>query len=189
MGDMGEPGLAEEYGLVNYGIQNEGSDIRAHVAVLARVVYVYKTRVGHNAINPDKHKLVPGRQLDKNGHDMIVTAAGYLVPPDDIPGLRTIFVPDQIWELANFDKTQGTSEKGNKAVRIVKWLLNNGRFPIWVHPEIIEDADLQISGTDILVRAKTKIQVKCDYRAGTGAPGCTGNLFLQIAESNPFKRY
>jgi len=80
-----------------------------------------------------------------------------------------------------------TSVKGAKAVRVVTELLRIGWFPLPVDPQIIDDVDMQIKGTDINVRASFKIQVKCDYKGGIG-PGCTGRLYLQVAENNPFNR-
>jgi hypothetical protein len=39
---------------INYGIQNEKSDIRAHVSVVNRGVFVFQTSAGVEAI--EKHK-------------------------------------------------------------------------------------------------------------------------------------
>lgn len=88
---------------------------------------------------------------------------------------------------AGFRQDDSTTIKGEKAVAVVARLLQIGYFPLPVDPRVILDADLQIAGTDIIVQAKYRIQVKCDYEGGEGMI-CTGNLYLQTAEINPFKR-
>ena len=156
--------------------------MRAHVCVLARIVYVYPTVCGVNAIELGSYRSVSAKQP---GYDA-VTAQGYLVPPNEIRRCLPIPAKDFI-KAAKFDIKGSTSEKGEKAVQVVANLLRIGWFPLPVDPEIISDADMQISGTDINVQAKFRIQVKCDFMGGKGF-GCSGNLFLQTAEINPFKR-
>lgn len=168
--------------LVKYGIQTEGSDLRAHVAVIARRIYVYRTECGIAAIESGKYQSRPAYT------GSLVTAMGYLVPPQDIPGLLEIKVHDDHWNAINIQLWDTTTEKGNKAVEIVKWTLLNGYFPLPMYPYIVNDYDLQIQGTDILVntRVRAKIQVKCDYKAGPRVLGGTGNLYLQTEECNPY---
>lgn len=168
--------------LVDYGIIQEKSDIRAHVSVAGKCVYVYPTNAGIEAIRKGSYRKAPAYTGD------IKTAEGYLVPPKDISLCRTIEIPDHIMQKANFDEADTTTQKGDKAVRVVRWLLSTGRFPLWTDSRVIEDHDLQIDGMDIVVRMNTRIQVKCDWRAGNGQ-GCTGNLFLQVAECNPYGRH
>lgn len=168
--------------LIKYGIEEEESDIRAHVSVIGGVVYVYPTGDGIKAIKKGIYKKLP---VWTNG---IQTAEGYVVPPQDIPHCRTVELPEFVIQAAHFNEYDGTSLKGQKAVFVVKWLLKAGMFPLWLSSEIIEDHEMQVKGTDILVRLDTRIQVKCDYNAGDRI-GCTGNLFIQIAECNPFKQY
>ena len=165
--------------LVNYGLAEEQSDIRAHVSVAGKCVYVYPTQCGLRAIETGFYP----RRDAKTGE--IVTAVGYLVPPAAIRQCRLVGVPDHIMAQAEFSETDTPTDKGAKAVRIVCWLLRSGLFPLWTEPGMVEDADLQINGVDITVHLKTRIQVKCDWRCGDG-DGCTGNLFLQVAECNPF---
>lgn len=114
------------------------------------------------------------------------TSWGFLVPPKAIERCVPVRAAAFIKE-ASFSQTDSTSIKGEKAVSVVANLLKIGWFPLPVDPKVIEDADMQISGTDINVCANFRIQVKCDYTGGDGI-GCTGNLFLQTAEINPFKR-
>lgn len=166
--------------LVEYGILSEGSDIRAHVCVLEKCVYVYPTVSGIETVKSGAYKKAVARQGE------IITAVGYLVPPRKIKNCRRVDIPDHIIEKAAFSEFDTTTEKGDKAVRVVKWLLNNGLFPIWTNPNIVEDVDMQIKGVDIELNIGVKIQVKCDYRGGSGN-FCTGNLYIQIAECNPHK--
>ena len=168
--------------LVPYGIYEEKTDIRAHVSVAGKCVYVYPTKKGIEAIENGTYRKAPAYTGD------IKTAEGYLVPPKDIRMLRVIPIPQEIMDQAAFSESDTTTEKGSKAVRIVRWLLRNGKFPLWTEPGLIEDHDLQVDGTDIIVSLHTRIQVKCDWKAGSG-PGCTGNLFLQVAECNPFQMF
>lgn len=165
--------------LVPYGIAEEQSDIRAHVSVVGRVVYVYPTVDCIATIDSKTYPKAPAYQKD------IQTAEGYLVPPDDITHLKRIQIPDIIMGVANFSEYDNTSLKGNKAVFVVKYLLRAGLFPLWTEPTLIDDVDMQVSGMDIIVKLNTRIQVKCDWKAGTEA-GCTGNLYIQTAECNPF---
>lgn len=168
--------------LVDYGIHNEGSDIRAHVCVLAGKVYVYPTIYGIQAIDSGEFVGKPGRQRGFDGP----TAWGYLVPPGKIARCVPVSA-EKIIASMGFSEFEDTSEKGDKAVAVVASLLRLGWFPLPVDPKIVLDADMQISGTDINVRASFRIQVKCDYKGGVGV-GCSGNLYLQTAEINPFKR-
>jgi len=168
--------------LVVYGIEQEKSDLRVHVSVMGRCVYIYPTQ---NAIERIKAYKYPKGSAFTNGQK---TGLGYLVPPHDIPGVRTIDVPDEILAQINFDPRDNTSMKGNKAVSVVRTLLLRGLFPLDSVSEIVEEKDMQISGWDITVKLNFRIQVKCDWKCGLG-DGCTGNLFIQIAERNPNKMF
>lgn len=180
-----EPQIVGNTKLVSYGIHNEGSDIRAHVCVNARVVYVYPTSDGLDVISAGTYKPLPVYTGN------IQTATGYAVPPSNIKrclpvGVKSLFAKHPI------AFTDSTKVKGDKAVAIVLDMLKIGYFPFFVATEEVTDKMLQISGTDIYVNAKMKIQVKCDYEGGEpkreGVKGerVTGNLFLQIAECNPY---
>lgn len=169
-----------EPALVEYGIQCEKSDIRAHVGVWARSVYVFPTRCGAELIQSGKYISRPAFQAGVIGR----TALGYCVPICEFPTLRTISVPAlSLWDDFHSDDT--TSTKGKTAVAVVLYLLKNGRFPMWIDTTEDDRTNVQVKGTDILLFAKQKIQVKCDYRCGTGHLECTGNLYLQTHEANP----
>lgn len=169
--------------LVEYGIQNEKSDIRVHVCVKARRIYAYHTADGVNTISSAPFKKVP---VFTNG---IKTAEGYLVPPRSITGCQQITIGDGVWEASGILQCSEKGQqgaKGDAAVYVTKEALKQGLIHLDMSITEIDDEDLQIEGTDIYVRASVKIQVKCDYRGGPKAFGGTGNLFLQIAECNPF---
>jgi hypothetical protein len=165
--------------LVPYGIREEVGTIRAHVSVVSECVYVFPAGAAIALIDSGKYKQAPA----KTGN--IVTAKGYLIPPNDIPGIRTIPLPSDLMGTLDFRQTDSTSQKGDKAVRAVCYLLKIGCFPLSITGEEVADANMQISGTDILINLKTRIQVKCDWRAGPG-PNGTGNLFIQTEECNPY---
>lgn len=174
--------------LVKYGIQNEQSDIRAHVCVTVGRVYVYPTAAGIEAINTKRYRRVPVRTHVGNGRQ-VVTAEGFLVPPSHIRRCVSMEIPDRLMEKLAFRPEDSTTAKGEKAVKAVTWFLRHGGFPLSVHGEVIHDQDLQVDGLDIYVRLRAKIQVKCDYKGGPKEMGGTGNLFLQVAECNPFKAH
>ena len=168
--------------LVDYGIHNEASNIRAHVGVLAALLFVFPTRPAANTMRryPVKRAYQPGVTY--------ATAAGHTVPIVEIPHLRTLRIAPE--RLVGFHDALSTTEKGNRAVQIVEAFLKGGRFPLWFEGEFVQDAEIQQRGTDLIVRGQWRIEVKCDYRAGPKTvPGCSGNLYLQTAECNPFKRH
>lgn len=187
---VGTPGATS---LVDYGIQTEESDLRVHVCVNAARAYVYPTRYGIEAIRSGKYPLKGAAQPGVN-YD---TAAGYLVPPHEIYGCLPVRIEWALQQVGDFSYSLSTSEKGNKAVQVVSLLLSKGFFPMWAAPDVVNDLDLQFKGTDILVRQTVRIQVKCDYEGGAprrlpwGPKGTnvTGNLYLQVAESNPLRHY
>lgn len=183
MGDVGKPSVVQPT-LYEYGIQNERSDIRCHVAPHTRLIFVFRTAVALS-LNLTKYRVASAYQPGVN----YSTAKGYLVPPEDIPDLRIIRWSSQPW-WESFNERDTTSAKGAKAVAVVEQLLRAGRFPLWLaHAKESGCLEVQYGGTDILVVGKWRIQVKCDYRAGRGADGCgSGNLFLQTAERNPLRR-
>lgn len=175
--------------LVDYGIQNEQSDLRAHVAVLAGRVYVYSTVKGLATLNDGLAKgLYQPRAVYTNvGHrGQVQTATGYAVPVGHIKHVAVDAA--DIIRAQEFKETDSTTAKGVKAQSVVEYLLRRGLFPLPVLAEIVRDVDMQRKGLDLVVRGTWRIQVKCDWRAGTGHPQCTGNLYLQTAECNPFGR-
>lgn len=171
--------------LFGYGVQNEESDIRAHVCVLAERVYVFPTWAGVKAIKSGLWPEVPAYQT---GVDF-ATAKGFLIRPEGIERCTFVLVPALIREI-NFSPTDSTSIKGEKAAGVVETMLRRGWFPLPADPDTITDLTLQRSGVDIMVVGNWRIQVKCDYRGGCGKDiGCTGNLFLQTQELNPRQAY
>ncbi len=174
--EMKSKTMEEEFShLYQYGIEEEESDIRAHVT--DRHILVFKTDVVYDLINSGKYKQRPAYQQNYDKP----TALGYLIPYKDIPDIRMLkFYSWNEWSL--FDKSWTTAEKGKWAIRCVVELLRIGHFPIWIEAEQTTDTNIDIRGTDILIYMNHKIQVKCDYPAIS-----TGNLYIQTHESNPFK--
>lgn len=168
--------------LFEYGIHTEHSDIRAHVSVVNRAVYVFLTKNGIAAAALRQVPLVDAGQPGVKGR----TAEGWLVKPEWIADLRRLpFVSWPRW--GDFDPEMTTTEKGALAVQCVLQTMKLGRFPIWFDATEDDRHNVQILGTDILVFCKKKVQVKCDWKCG--GPLGTGNLFLQKAERNPLKRH
>ena len=163
--------------LYKYGIFDEDSDIREHVAC-NKAVYVFKTQECINALSNNEFKI---RYAYQPGYRS-ATAQGLLVKPKFIKDIRELFYKSwNGWE--HFDNNWGTTMKGKFAVRCVLDLLKIGRFPLWIEAEQTKDTKIDISGTDILLVMDKRIQVKCDWPAGD-----TGNLYIQTHEINPLKK-
>jgi len=164
--------------LVDYGIQKENSDYRAHVCVVAREVVIFPTR---------KMAEVVGRfKATQARTGALVTSRGAKVPVTDIPGVQIVHVSDAVMQHANFKETDTTSAKGEKAVLLVRYLLKHGRIALPMNVVEVDEGTLQIFGTDILVELNASMQVKCDYRGGERNRGGTGNLYIETAECNPY---
>lgn len=166
--------------LFDSGIHTENSDIRAHVSVVGRCIYVFPTLNGIAAMEACEDVRSAG-QPGVVG----VTALGKVVPWRSIEGIRQLqFVSWPKWEEFREDMT--TSQKGSLAVECVIASMRIGRFPFWLNATEDQRQNIQIKGTDIVVFCKKKIQVKCDWKAGEGG---TGNIYLQFSERNPLKRH
>jgi hypothetical protein len=179
---QGGIGGAMSNGLFAHGIQNEDSDIRAHVGVRARTVFVFRTEEARRLV--EGRDQASGRFAGQSGVNG-PTAFGFPVALSEFHDLRRIEYPGCCF-WAGWTNDLDTSRKGRRAVYVVTSLLSQGRFPLWIACAESKDRAVQIAGTDIVVCCKQRIQVKCDYNAGD-APGCTGNIYLQTAERNPLK--
>ena len=163
--------------LVEHGIFCEKSDIRAHVS--NRIVYVFKTRLVVKTISENRYRSVFAKQPGVK----YATARGFLVPPKDIPGCQLCrHEPWPYWSY--FDAKWDTSRKGRWAVCCVTDMIERGRFPLWLPAKQTRDIQLDRAGTDIVVAADKRIQVKCDYPASK-----TGNLYIQTHEINPLNKH
>jgi hypothetical protein len=168
--------------LFEYGIQTEGSDIRAHVSVVNQTIYVFPTRNGLEAVDRKPREERCACQPGVNGP----TAVGWLVPVDEIADVRRVkFTSWEGW--TQFRPNLTTSRKGKLAVTCVIGAMKRGRFPFWLDATEDERQNVQLLGTDVLVFCKKKVQVKCDFYSGDKPLG-TGNLYFQRAERNPLKR-
>lgn len=170
--------------LIEHGIQTEDADIRAHVGVLARSVFVFRTLEALETLNSGIYREATATQTGVQG----ITGKGWLVPIGSIHDLRILRL--SAWpQWVDFRQEMSTSEKGALAVCIVLALIERGRFPFWADCEEDKTRDIQVKGTDIIVGLRSRIQVKCDWKAGPKEiAGCSGNLFLQNAERNPLRR-
>lgn len=164
--------------LVEYGIHDEQSDIRAHVSPLDETIYVFPTINGIQAVEWYSPPLVDAKQPGVNG----ITARGWLVRPFWIIELREIHFQWRWWQ--HYKDDFSTDRKGRYAVACVRACMRAGYFPIWFDAKEDNDRNVQIAGTDLLIFCHKRIQVKCDTPSAR-----TGNLFLQQAECNPRKLY
>lgn len=166
--------------LVKSGIAEETSDIRVHVSMATKSVYIYRTQDGVDAIDPSRHREV---KVERRGY---VTAAGFLVPPGDIRNCERIAIPVGLHWPYDFSKDDSEEKKGKNAEDIVRAMLRDGDICLMPFVERVDDIAQQISGVDLIAKMDLKIQVKADHDAGPKELGGTGNLFLQVEECNPF---
>lgn len=169
--------------LVNYGIQNEGSDYRCHVGYQVQRVYVFPTESGRRAVNTGLYSKIP---VMTNG---ITTAEGYRIPISHIDGMKEIIIPIDVYTKWRITKDMRKSQMGLFATGIVVDMIRADLIPLPVAIGPDPDLALQISGCDILINASLKLQVKCDWAAGNRSLGGTGNVFLQVSECNPWKQH
>jgi len=168
--------------LFDSGIHTENSDIRAHVSVAGKTIYVFQTKHGVAAMEASTN-IKEASQPGVEG----ITAKGKAVPWDSIKGLRRLkYHSWPRWD--EFSQQMTTSQKGSLAVSCVTDSMREGRFPFWLDAAEDKRENIQIKGTDIVIFCRKKIQVKCDWHCGERPPG-TGNIFLQFAERNPLKAH
>ena len=173
--------------LFEYGIQLERSDIRVHVSPATRRLYVFPTADAQRLLD-ERGADYPEVRARQPGVDY-VTALGRLVPCTDVPRLQIVHLDTCAW-WEKFRPEHATTTKGRMAVDVVCWALRQGRLPLWVNDaRESENVSLQRSGVDVLLTARFRIQVKCDWTAGPVEWGGSGNLFLQHAEANPKRRH
>jgi len=96
-------------GLVEYGIEDETTDYRAHVCPLVRRVYVFETKSGIEAIKESGLESVAvysacakhwGHKPDCpicSGKGKVLTALGFPVPVTAIPGVGEVSLPEAWW--------------------------------------------------------------------------------------------
>lgn len=171
--------------LVDYGIADEQSDIRAHVTIPGRQIVVFKTADMQTLITQKKY---PERKATQPGVKGLVTGVGVVVPIIDIESyciLKSSIFP---WDKYNY-KAMSIVECGNAAVTVVKAAIRANRFPLWVCGIVTTDKEIDIQGTDIIVKATRRIQTKHDWGAYSREDGGTGNVFIQTKECNPLKLY
>ena len=170
--------------LYKYGIEDERSDIRAHVSLPGKRVTVYRTADMLTLIEshdyPERTATQPGVEYE--------TAKGYLVSLDDIHPQYVLTSDVFPWHKYNHDE-MGCGEKGDMAVRVVKAAIMSNKFPLWVCGRVTGDRELDIQGTDIVVAANRRIQVKYDAPAYPRSCGGTGNFYVQTHECNPLRIY
>jgi len=169
--------------LVNYGIQNEVADLRFHVGVITRMVFIFEPKYVLKLIASCKYSSASAYTGN------IKTANGYLIPPGDIPNLRETRIPWDIFTDGQFNEKDNTTQKGIKALNVVRKMIRCGIISTILTTVEVNDKDLQIEGTDIMPILAESYQVKCDWKAGPKSLGGSGNLYIQTAECNPLHRW
>jgi len=169
--------------LVQYGINEEKSDFRAHVTGIQKAYVFPRSPTARLVAQADRHGLV----LKTVRISDIKTARGYPVPLSYIEGLQEIAIPLDTWQTYLIAKGMPTSTKGQLATAIMVVLLKKGLVSLPVQPDFADSKALQIAGTDIIISAALHMQVKCDLPGGDRKYGGTGNLFIQVEECNPYQ--
>jgi hypothetical protein len=171
--------------LVEYGIQEESSDVRIHVCPQVRRLYVFRT-------NDAKVAIKAANVSQRNAYQLIdgvrvLTAVGFVVAWDSIANCIQIPLRNELWHKYCIDANMPEAQKGYIAEQMVIAGLRLGVIPLPLDVQASAQFDEQMAGVDIVIPATT-IQVKCDYRGGSKELGGTGNLFLQVSEYNPKKQ-
>ncbi len=172
--------------LVEYGINEEESDIRAHVSILGKQVIVFKTQEVRGLISEHKYRTSQATQPGVNG---LITAEGLLVPISDITGRYVLRSADCPWPDNEAYQNMTLVQKGDWAVKVVRASIVHNKFPLWVAGVEVIDKEIDIRGMDIIISARRRIQVKHDWGAYDRKHGGTGNVFIQTKECNPRRLY
>jgi len=157
-----------------HGIVTDQCDWRVHVAPLACKLFVFRPSEAVKVLHLGKR--VNGFQNGVQG----ATSIGVLLPPQTLPGLFKIDLDSNY----GYSTEWSTSEKGCWATAVTITHLG-GTF--------VQELELQYKGVDVVGSRIGSLEVKCDERAsfakGLPHPRCSGNLFLQLAERNPLRRF
>jgi hypothetical protein len=168
--------------LVEYGIQTEESDYRAHVCFAVGIVYVFPTQSGKDAALSGKYPLRSASQRTLR----YATAEGYTVPPEKIKSCVGIEIPNDLLGSLCPERYDDESTKGEQAVETFRRMCLRGLVSLPLLASDVTSRQGQIQGKDIVITSDVSVQVKCDYFGGPKNLGGTGNLFLQVRECNPF---
>ena len=167
--------------LTEHGILQDESLYRAHVGFIVKAVYLFPTVYGKKAVRSGKFKTVQAFQPGVNSP----TSEGIIPPWNAIYGCVEIPMPPCVAEGISCHHSESPSAKGQKALFVVIAMMQGGFFPIKIHMVEVTDAATQIKGIDLAGEGIT-IQVKCDFACGSKSRGGTGNLYLEVKETNPF---
>lgn len=168
--------------LYQYGINEEQSDIRAHVSLPGRRITVYRTADMVALIASKTYREVSATQPGVSRE----TARGLLVPLNDIMPQCVLHSEAFPWD--RYDHcAMDLAQRGDMAVVVVRASILANKFPLWVCGHVNGDKELDIEGTDLIVIARRRIQVKYDARAYPSSNGGSGNLFVQTHECNPLR--
>lgn len=163
--------------MIAYGIADEKSDMRVHVSVCTDLAYIFETEAMRQFLGGDGADLPrkPARQPGVS----TPTAYGVIVPVWLCDFVTAVSYAGVVDEKPTAKWT--TSEKGAWAASVVAGLARLGRLPLFIRDASEHwSRDVQISGTDVIVSEKFRIQTKCDWKASP-----TGNLYIQTHEANP----
>lgn len=163
-------------GLVPYGIADDVATFRIHVCPIAGCIYLFRTAAVRDLIAASSF---PQKTAQIDG---VITAEGWLVPVDLIPGLVEIEIPAEILSRVRAAKDASTDERGEVAERTVQYALQKGLIPLPMTGHRVTDRALQIAGIDLVASTTVSVQVKYDHKGGAKSRGGTGNVYVQSKE-------
>jgi len=177
--------------LVSYGIQTETSDYHVHVAYLSQHIYIFPTNIGKAIVEKKNYQQSKDVFSQSDSGQKIKTAKGFPVGVGEFSEIQEVLIPYDIHQKHSIHKGMSTTMMGRLAVVITVEMLKRHLINLPLDINEINEKCLQIQGSDIIVKMNTRLQVKCDFRGGSKRYNqkCTGNLFLQTHECNPFNSH
>jgi len=177
--------------LVNYGIQTETSDYHVHIAYLSQHAYIFPTKVGIALVMQKGHNQSKDVFMNASDGRKLKTAKGFPVGVGEFSEMQEVLIPSDVHQKNQIHFKMSTTMKGQIAVKITLEMLKRHLINLPLDVNEINDKTLQIQGSDIIVKMNTRLQVKCDFQGGSKKYNkfCTGNLFLQTHECNPFRKF
>lgn len=169
--------------MIKYGIDEEESDIRAHVSLPGKCITVFRTADMRALLERNSY---PTRMAGQKGVDGF-TSKGHVVPITDVNPKYILTSKFYQWDKWDHD-AMSCGEKGDMAVDCVRAAIIANKFPLWVCGIVNDQVEIDIEGTDILVSSRRRIQVKYDWLAYP-KPGGSGKLYIQTHECNPLRLY
>lgn len=175
--------------LIPYGVQDCEATYCIHVGYLAQKAYLFETELAHYILAEhfEGKRAYKVRRASQRGTDR-VTAIGLLIPYRDLHCKVADFAKGMTAREVDALYKKSTGVRGKNAEVLAQSLVRANAFDL--PPHVVGDLDIkrELRGEDLhMTQFKATFQVKCDWSCGD--PPGFGNIYLQVGERNPFKRY